>query len=579
MNQQLILSVVISFLTLCCNDVNSQNPGLEKFGDITSISQPNQQSWQQMKNNFSFSPVDINTPTNYNRSPVINDKKQITTEGWAGETVNVKFVVSSKTDINSLKVTASNLVSSNGAASIDAKNISVGYIYYVLADNSAGVCKKKEGVTYKTLIVPDIIDFTSAASFVKSNTNRPVWISIKIPFNATAGNYTTRITANAENNISSSVNILLTINKNRLPANANKNFFLNLWQYPIAEAEYYNVKPWSEEHFNLMKPAMTRLKDAGQKVITTSFFWDLYNAKLRSADDMMIKVVKTTDGKWKYDFTNFDKWVEFMMGIGINQQIECFGIAPLNARSYYLDEKDNKIKFFSESVNGKMYVPFWQSYLLAFEQHLKEKNWFNITTLGIDEKKHDVLAGLIQFIKGINKDWKISFTGQYFPDLQNNIYDYSLNSNQQIPASSLAARKNKGFITTYYTACWEVFPNVFTISSHADATWLAWNAAYRNLDGYLRWAYDYFNKKILIDTRAGLASGDNILIYPHDYSSIRFEMLKDGIEDFLKIQIKQKQRNFSSQFNSTLSQFDFKKVSVLKNRNLQINNARQLLNK
>jgi hypothetical protein len=55
-------------------------------------------------------------------------------------------------------------------------------------------------------------------------------------------------------------------------------------------------------------------------------------------------------------------------------------------------------------------------------------------------------------------------------------------------------------------------------------------------------------------------------------------MLKSGIEDFEKIYIKRQQNKTNQQFNSVLSQFDFKKVSVEKSRGSQINSARQMLN-
>ncbi|HYJ65220.1 MAG TPA: DUF4091 domain-containing protein, partial [Parafilimonas sp.] len=186
---------------------------------------------------------------------------------------------------------------------------------------------------------------------------------------------------------------------------------------------------------------------------------------------------------------------------------------------------------------------------------------------------------LINFIKSIDNDWKISFSGKYYPEIQDNIYDYSLISNQQIPAGTINERRSKGFITTFYTSCWERFPNTFVTSDPVDATWLGWNAANRNMDGYLRYAYDYWTmKNILFDVRSNIATGDRFLVYPYGNSSIRFEMLNDGIEDFEKIHIKKNQGNLSGQFNSVLSQLDFKKAGAIKDRSMEINNARQTLN-
>jgi hypothetical protein len=163
--------------------------------------------------------------------------------------------------------------------------------------------------------------------------------------------------------------------------------------------------------------------------------------------------------------------------------------------------------------------------------------------------------------------------------MQADVYDYSLMSNQQIPDNTIMERRNKGFITTFYTACWEKFPNTFVMSDPVDATWLAWNAANRNMDGYLRYAYDYWTSpKMLSDVRSNIASGDRFLIYPDGNSSVRFEMLKDGIEDFEKIHVKfGNMTNVSNQFKTVLSEFDFKKVGAGKSRSNQIQQGRALL--
>jgi hypothetical protein len=64
---------------------------------------------------------------------------------------------------------------------------------------------------------------------------------------------------------------------------------------------------------------------------------------------------------------------------------------------------------------------------------------------------------------------------------------------------------------------------------------LPWIAARRHLDGFLRWSYnswtsDPFSRPVYIFTQ-----GDEYLVYPGrngPMSSIRWEQLKEGIEDF-----------------------------------------------
>ena len=74
-------------------------------------------------------------------------------------------------------------------------------------------------------------------------------------------------------------------------------------------------------------------------------------------------------------------------------------------------------------------------------------------------------------------------------------------------------------------------------------TWLAWHASAQGYDGYLRWAYDYWRNEDPRDARdGGFTAGDFAFVYRTDnsqsmqyQSSVRFELLREGIQDFEKI--------------------------------------------
>lgn len=569
---------VFFFINIQFSNAQYTDKQYEQFGSLDSVGKPDNLKWAAQQSDIVVSAINLNERVAYKKQPVSGKEGAFSATGWKGESVSYELVISTKQSINNIHVSVTDFKSVQSKASIDNKVCDIGYVHFVLADNSRGVCKKKE-YDYEIVILPDIIDFNASSANAAAFTNRPVWIKVRIPIDALAGTYKATINIQCDSKFFKK-ELFLTVLNNKLTATQNNEFFLDLWQYPLAEADYYKIKPWSDKHFELLEQEMKQLSDAGQKVITTSFFWDVFNPAVRDADEMMIKVVKTNEGKWEYDFTNFDRWVNFMMNLGINRQISCFGLAPLNYRYYYYDESKGAVTYFSQPVNGADYKLFWTSYLTAFEQHLKKKGWFNITTLAIDEKELSVLNSLIGFIKDVNPEWKISLTGKYFSEIQDKIYNYSVISNQQVPAEVLMERTSKGFITTYYTSCWEIFPNTFVMSDPADATWLSWNAANRNMDGYLRYAYDYWQKGVITDTRSNFASGDNFIVYPYGNSSIRFEMLKDGIEDYRKIKKKLQNKTASKmqqRLKQQLLEFDFKKVSAQKSRYDQLQQARAAL--
>ena len=75
--------------------------------------------------------------------------------------------------------------------------------------------------------------------------------------------------------------------------------------------------------------------------------------------------------------------------------------------------------------------------------------------------------------------------------------------------------------------------------------WMSWYAAAKGLNGYLRWAFDYWLSSDPLNIQDGTnTAGDFHMIYRTDntasskaVASIRFEMLREGIQDYEKIKI------------------------------------------
>ena len=90
----------------------------------------------------------------------------------------------------------------------------------------------------------------------------------------------------------------------------------------------------------------------------------------------------------------------------------------------------------------------------------------------------------------------------------------------------------------------------------------------KKYDGYLRWAYNSWPKEPLKDSRfTAWPAGDTFQVYPGPLSSIRFEKLIEGIQDFEKIKIlkeefkKESKEKESKALNAVLMQFEIEKLS------------------
>jgi hypothetical protein len=60
----------------------------------------------------------------------------------------------------------------------------------------------------------------------------------------------------------------------------------------------------------------------------------------------------------------------------------------------------------------------------------------------------------------------------------------------------------------------------------------------RKSDGYLRWAYNSWPEEPMTDSRfRAFTSGDTFIAYPLGRSSVRFERLVQGIQEYEKVQV------------------------------------------
>lgn len=541
-------------------------------------------SWEITKPGAQISFVSTNKLYDKYKAPFIDIEIEWKTKAWKGEKVHTQLLLWTTVPLEEAQVKLSDLKGSN-SNEIAKENIEANFIGYVMAD---GLASKAKGCNMKprqdSLLVADIINKVKIKD-IAAKITQPIWLSIDIPKNTPGGTYTGSIYFIAKNSRElGHMNYSIEVIDRVLPDPKDWEFHLDLWQNPDAIARVHNVKKWSDEHFEAMKPYMKMLANAGQKVVTTTLIYDPWNSQTYDVYDSMIKWTKKRDGSWNYDYTIFDKYVEYMLSVGIDKLIECYSMIPWNLKFYYFDEALGKNTFIVAEPGSPEYKAHWKPMLADFAEHLKQKGWFDKTTIAMDERPMEDMKKAISIIKSADEDFKISLAGNYHPEIKEDIFDYCVASNQIIDDKTMAERKKKGFTTTFYTCCVEEYPNTFTVSPPAESTWLAWHAAFKGYDGYLRWAYNSWPKNPLQDSRFGTwPSGDTYLVYPGARSSIRFERLIEGIEDYEKIRILTQEFKNNNQvkklktLEEVLKKFE---INTLKNKPAgeMVNNAQGILN-
>jgi hypothetical protein len=144
----------------------------------------------------------------------------------------------------------------------------------------------------------------------------------------------------------------------------------------------------------------------------------------------------------------------------------------------------------------------------------------------------------IHVIKAHSKKWKITYAGDWHPELDSLLDDYSCVFGKEPSTPEVSKRNLKGQTSTYYICCTPAKPNTFVFSPPAEGRWLGWYTLAHGYDGLLRWAYDAWVADPVRDARhIYWPAGDAYMVYPGANSSFRFEKMREGIVDYEKIKI------------------------------------------
>ena len=477
--------------------------------------------------------VDVRYPMDC--GTVVTDEAVNHAVAWRGERVNLQLVVDNGAKESVVEYRFSDLKCGRGI--IPAANVVGGFVQPVLTDKFTG-CGRHEVDAHGEVPVADRIT-AADTTVLAGGARRGLWLTVQVPQDVKPGTYkgtVELVSGGKKTKYGYSIKVL----DRTLPAPKEWAFHLDLWQNPYAIARVHNVELWSNEHFEVLRPYMLKLASAGQKAITATLIDRPWDGQTYDPFGSMVTWVKKADGTWWYDFTIFDRWVEFMMSCGIDKEITCFSMIPWKLSFRYYDQATHSHKYINCAPGEEAYTKFWGGMLSAFKAHLTEKGWFEKTFISMDERSLQQMQAAIKVIKEFAPGMKISMAGNYHPEIEADIYDYCLDifAYGAYTPELLSTRRAQGKVSTYYTCCSAEYPNLFTFSDPADAAFIALEALAKDLDGYLRWAYNSWTVTPEEDSRfTAWPAGDTYVIYPFSVSSIRWERLVQGIQLFEKYRI------------------------------------------
>ena len=530
-------SIIDVTLKIVASSGNVDTDGLYPIDDYTEPrvgTTPNESAWSTIDDGLNATWASRDVHYKLHEVPEVVKKSEATIYAWQGERANIQALLYSKTDQGNLSVRMTTWKKGETTTSINAGEAR--FVNYVITDDYKQCGDHPINLT--PWLVADVIDQDKPHA-VPAMETRPVWCKIEVPRNIEAGVYTTTLeVVNESDQVVETLNLNINVNSRSIPEVKDQKFHLDFWQQPYAVSRYYQVDRWSDAHIEALRPYLKALGDAGQRTVSAILFYEPWGVQSHDKFDPMIQTTLKSDGTWSYDYTIFDKYVNLCAEYGIDKQINCFSMVPWDMSFRYWDEASSSYQTITTTTGATTYQNLWNSFLSSFKTHLQSKGWFEKTNIAMDERAEADMLNAYNIAS--NLGFKMALAGNYHSSLSDKLQDFcvALGQDKDFTEAQREYRKANNMVTTVYTSCADVEPNIYSNSLPAEATFLPIYAAANDLSGYLHWSWMNWAESPLKDTRFRLfGAGDTYCYYPGNRSSVRFERLVEGIHQYEKIQI------------------------------------------
>jgi hypothetical protein len=475
------------------------------------------------------------------------EKKQITVSGAGNEHVPFQVVISAPVPEgwrpkaqDGFFITVTDLTSINGNI-IPQKQVSLFLEHYI----QIYAISSPAGATgyWPDALAPLQESFSMQAQYTVVG-NRPIWVDIIVPTGTPAGKYTGKIIVSKGGNTFETLSL-----------------HLEVYNFSLPEQTHLIT------YFNISKGELGRLynktaSDPEIEQLTLSYFDFLFAHRLETwFNEPLVPelTVKGENVELKFNDQRYDYYLNTLKTKRV----------ILEARPYELVSQ----------IKAEPYSPLFnkiiKTYLSAVESYFRKNGWIDrlVFNSPIDEPNtmkdyeetrewallvHEAAPG-VHFMAtespvSDNPEWG---TLRGYVD---NFCVHGNNLNDPKVKQALLEEQAKGGEATWYISCDQAYPqpNYFIDAPAMDPVMVPWITARYHMNGILYWATNFWNQTpdpwldpvtyiSGFDCSGGwVLNGEGSLIYPGDHtkrytgqpnvngpvSSIRFELLREGIEDY-----------------------------------------------
>ena len=186
--------------------------------------------WNRMKTPTALSWGSIDVRYKKKDVPTITLQNHWKTKAWKGERVNAQAVLWTKTALNDVTISMSDLKC--GSSVIPTSDISTSFVRYVMTDeynkgSGSGCGKRENKADWDSSMVADVLDINTLLD-VKAYNAQPIWVNVWVPADVKTGKYRGTMTVSAANLAPISLQLEVEVINRTLPSPSEWAFHLDL---------------------------------------------------------------------------------------------------------------------------------------------------------------------------------------------------------------------------------------------------------------------------------------------------------------------------------------------------------------
>ncbi|RFM26664.1 DUF4091 domain-containing protein [Deminuibacter soli] len=400
---------------------------------------------------------------------------------------------------------------------------------------------------------------------ITANQNQPCWISIPVGANAKTGDYKCSVTFTGKYKGQS---FMLT-----------RRFIVKVYPVVLSKDDILSVSNWFafETPQNEYKKTFKRMNAGADVPYNSELYWGYLKkyAAIMSAhgqnvfylSPVHLVTYKRDGNKWGFDFSFFDKVAGTLQANTKLKFIEGGALALRgngwegNFRMLFPHQENGTWGVGLQDLSNPDVQQFYKAFMPALCAHLKEKGWDKIYIQHIADEPIDANADSyisiskfiraqltcnLKFIDAVQTTKVAGYVDIWVPQLD--FFDKNA-------AFFENRRRSYNETVWFYTSAFPQgnYANRFIELPLAKVRLLHWINFKYNASGYLHWGFNFWDDNLLMQHKSGsdgLPAGDAWIVYPGNnevLSSIRFETMRDGINDYTLLRMLQKQNAAAAQ--------------------------------